>query len=183
LSEKARFLLFAPPRSRAFGFENGADPQLRDAWIPCERQFMRDTGRQGEAKGKVRREQRFARVAASLSPPCGVVSGMERVGARPYHAVEIADAASSAASSCKAGWAESTCSASAVHAPCARRDGDPVVAWKGERRLRLRGDKVERRFLEEMRGFELVGTSSAAAPPGRVRATLCAEIAMGSDQT
>ena len=132
---------------------------------------MRDTGRQWGTIGTIRRDQWFARAAASSSPPWE--RECERAGARPYtpevRAVDVAVAE----------MAESTCSASAGDAPCARWDGDPVVAWKEERRRRLRGDLVRRRFSEEMRGIELVGTSSAAAPPGSVR--ICArEIALGS---
>jgi hypothetical protein len=75
---------------------------------------------------------------------------------------------------------ESTSGAHASDAPCAQRDGETAATRMLESRRQLRGDEAVRRNVEEMRGVELVGTSSMLAVPGFPRTFGCVSIAMGS---
>lgn len=151
------------------------------SWIHASAGKMRHTERSERA---TRIERRGRERVFENKPWDGPCEG-ERNGARPYSsATAIPEGmANIAVATRTAGWAESTCAVSAAHAPCVRWDGDPVVRVDEEWRRRLRGDKAVRRPMEEMRGFELVGTSSAAAPPGRIRALAHASIATGIAQT
>ena len=149
--------------------------------IHASAEKMRHTGRVERAT----RFERCVRERAFGERPCLRTCATGRVGARPYNAVTqfVATTQSNAGWPSPLDWADdqavSTWAASAAHAPCVRRDGDPDAARKSGV-SRLRGDKAGRRpLLEEMRGFELVGTSSAAAPPGRTRALARVSIATG----
>jgi hypothetical protein len=141
--------------------------------------------RHTERVERTTRCERRGRERAFGEWPCEVSCAREGDGARPYNVVTqfVATFAFDAGWLSSTDLAESTWAASAVHAPCTRWDGDPVAAWKEEWRRRLRGDKVGWRPMEEMRGFELVGTSSAAAPPGRTRALARVSIAKGFART
>ena len=63
-----------------------------------------------------------------------------------------------------------------------QRDREPAARMVESRR-RPRGDEAVRREVEEMRGVELVGTSSASAVSGFPRAFGRVVIAMGSAPT
>lgn len=180
---------FAPLRRRSLG-RDGADPLSRGTCdSTCERHGTTNMGRSGQTVERTLRGAQMLVRAVSTSAPC---EGEGR-GVRPCNDVDgslvehgvVRSATGSSRTCVLADSAESTLVTSVASAPCARWDGDPVVAREMEEmRRRPRGDVVRRRSLEEMRGFELVGTSSRPTPPGRVCTFGChASIAMGSAPT